>query len=91
MPKCGIDFNNLGDNMKQIDPLPTVVSGYHPPPPDARPGHIQDFTLVSSYYSCSNEEIMEMRELANTDQVAARESYAAMANEIRFWLRREDL
>ena len=76
---------------KQLDTLPIIVSTYKRKPIDIRPGHIQDFTLVSSYYSCSNEEIIEMRELANADQVAARVSYAAMANEIRFWLRREDL
>lgn len=78
---------------KQLDPLPTVVHGYHPPPPDTRPRHIQDFTLVAGYYNCSNEDIIEMRELANAgapaDRVAARVSYAAMANEIRFWQRRE--
>ena len=74
---------------KQLDPLPIIVSTYTLKPIDIRPRHIQDFTLVSSYYNCSNEEMQEMKELANADQVAARVSYAAMANEIRFWQRRE--
>ena len=80
--------------MKILDSLPIVVSTYKHPPPDTRPRHIQDFAVVASYYNCSNEEIIEMREMANAgapaDRAMARASYAAMAAEIRFWQRRED-
>ena len=76
---------------KQLDPLPIVVSTYTLPPIDIRPRHIQDFALVTGYYGCSDEEINEMREMANADPAMARVSYAAIAAEIRFWLRREEI
>lgn len=80
--------------LKQLDPLPIIVSTYTLSPIDTRPRHIQDFTLVAGYYNCSNEEVIEMKALANAgapaDRVLARVSYAVMADEIRFWQRRED-
>ena len=75
---------------KQFEPMPTVVNSYPLPLVDKRPRHIQDFEVVTKYYKCSNEEIHEMRELANSDRDVALRCYMAMAERIRFLLRYDD-
>ena len=42
-----------------------------------------DFETVCKHYGCSEEEISEMREIANRDQQAARECFAFLAKKIR--------
>lgn len=42
-----------------------------------------DFETVCKHYGCSDEEISEMREIANRDKQAARECFAFLAKKIR--------
>ena len=73
--------------MKKLEPMPTVVNSYPLPLSDTRPQHIQDFEVVTKYYKCSNEEIQEMRELANQDKADSIKFYGVVAKQIRFWQR----
>ena len=80
---------------RRFDPgcvvMPTVVNSYQLPNIDNRPRHIQDFEVVTKYYKCSNDEIDEMRELANRDKASSIIFYEDVAKQIRFWQRCDDV
>ena len=77
--------------MKKYETMPTVVNSYPLPLADTRPQHIQDFEVVTQYYKCSNEEILEMRKLANRDKSDSIRFYGTVAKQIRFWQRCDDV